>query len=89
MYGSNKLANKLRWVLQLFAWLAAALGLVFFFIILIAGGGPDAPRVTSVLALVLGFFYFVFFHLVAEVLRLLIQIEVNTHKEGSDPSMPE
>ncbi len=81
MEDRNKLALKLRKVLQIFAWIAAVLGVVFFGIILIGGGTPDAPRATSILALVLGLFYFIFFYLVAEVLRLLVQIEVNTRKE--------
>lgn len=76
----NKIANKLKFVFQIFAWIAAVLGLVFFLIILIGGGTPEAPRATSVLALVLGFFYFVFFYLIAEILRLLVQIEYNTRK---------
>ncbi|OGS00891.1 MAG: hypothetical protein A3G85_00210 [Elusimicrobia bacterium RIFCSPLOWO2_12_FULL_39_28] len=62
------------------------MGLVFFVIILIGGGTPEAPRATSILALVLGFFYLVFFFLVSEVLRLLIAIESNTRKKvGSLP----
>lgn len=76
----NKIANKLKFIFQIFAWIAAVLGLVFFLIILIGGGTPEAPRATSVLALVLGFFYFVFFYLIAEILRLMVQIEYNTRK---------
>lgn len=76
----NKIANKLKFVFQIFAWLSGGLGIVFFLIILIGGGTPEAPRVTSLLALALGFFYFVFFYLISEVLRLLMQIEVNTRK---------
>ena len=76
----NKIASKLKLVFQIFAWIAAALGLVFFFIILIGGGTPEAPRVTSVLALALGFFYFVFFYFISEILRLLINIESNTRR---------
>ena len=82
----NKIANKLRVVFQVFAWIAAALGVVFFLVILIGGGSPDAPRATSVLALGLGAFYFVFFFLVSEVLRLLTSIEQNTRKE--EPVLP-
>ena len=80
MDDTNKVAGKLRFVFQIFAWIAAVLGLVFFFIILIGGGTPEAPRVTSVLALALGFFYFVFFMFIAEILRLLMNIESNTRK---------
>ena len=76
----NKIIGKLKFVFQIFAWISAALGLVFFLIILIGGGTPEAPRVTSLLALALGFFYFVFFYLISEVIRLMIQIEINTRK---------
>ncbi len=81
MFDNNKVSSKLRLVFQAFAWLSAALGLIFFFIILIGGGSQEAPRATSILALALGFFYFVFFFLISEVLRLLTQIEMNTRKE--------
>ncbi len=82
MDDTNKIAGKLRLVFQIFGWISAALGLVFFFIILIGGGTPEAPRVTSLLALALGFFYFVFFFFISEILRLLINIEVNTRRKG-------
>ena len=78
MDDTNKIAKKLKLVFQGFAWIAGALGIVFFLIILIGGGSPEAPRATSVLALGLGFFYFVFFFLISEVLRLLMAIEGNT-----------
>ncbi len=81
MREENWVINKVMLIFKLFAWIAAALGVVFFFIILIGGGTPEAPRATSVLALVLGFFYLVFFYTVAEVLRLLVGIEQNTRKE--------
>ena len=84
MFDSNKIASKLKLTFQAFAWISAALGLVFFFIILIGGGTPEAPRATSILALALGFFYFVFFFLISEVLRLLAQIEANTRKKGDE-----
>lgn len=57
------------------------LGLVFFVIILVGGGSPDAPRATSILALILGFFYLLFFWTIGEVISLLIKIEANTRKE--------
>ena len=85
MNDKNKIANKLRFIFQIFAWISAVLGLVFFLIILIGGGTPEAPRATSVLALVLGFFYLVFFYLVSEVLRLMIAIETNTRKKSDLP----
>lgn len=63
------------------ALISALLGLVFFVIILVGGGSPEAPRATSVLALILGFFYLLFFWTIAEVIGLLIKIESNTRKE--------
>lgn len=62
------------------ALISALLGLTFFVIILIGGGTPDAPRATSVLALILGTFYLLFFWTIAEVIGLLIKIEANTRK---------
>lgn len=79
----NKVAKKITLALKAFGLLAGVLGVVFFFIILVGGGSPEAPRITSVLALVLGAFYLVFFFLISEVLRLLVKIEQNTRKEGS------
>lgn len=81
MKDKNWALQKINLVFKVFAWVAAALGVVFFGIILVGGGTPEAPRATSILALVLGFFYFVFFYLVAEVIRLLMDIEANTRKE--------
>ena len=81
----NKIGSKLKLVFQIFAWISAVLGLVFFFIILIGGGTAEAPRATSVLALALGFFYFVFFYFIAEILKLLMNIEMNTRKRNSMP----
>jgi hypothetical protein len=70
----DKLNGLLPLVFRIFALTAVALGVVFFFIILIGGGTPDAPRATSILALVLGFFYFVFFWTIAYVINLLEKI---------------
>lgn len=81
MKDANWCLTKINLVFKVFAWIAAALGVVFFFIILIGGGTPEAPRATSVLALVLGFFYFVFFYTVAEGLGLLMRIEANTRRD--------
>jgi len=63
---------------KLLGGISAVLGLVFFIIILVGGGTPDAPRATSILALILGFFYLLFFWTIAEVIGLLIRIETNT-----------
>jgi hypothetical protein len=70
-----------RWLpltFRVFAVIAALLGVAFFFVILIGGGTPEAPRATSILALILGFFYFVFFWTVAYVINLMEGILANT-----------
>ena len=76
-YGSLR---KIALIFKVFAWVAAILGVVFCGIILVGGGTAEAPRATSLLALVLGFFYLVFFYMVSEVLHVLIDIEANTRK---------
>lgn len=76
----NKPLKYIPMAFKALALISAALGLVFFVIILIGGGTPDAPRVTSVLALILGFFYLLFFWTIAEVIGLLIKIESNTRR---------
>jgi Zn-dependent protease with chaperone function len=72
--------RKVALIFKVFAWIAATLGVVFCVIILVGGGTPEAPRATSLLALLLGFFYLVFFYMIAEVLRVLMDIEENTRK---------
>lgn len=76
----NKPLKYIPLAFKALALISAALGLVFFVIILIGGGTPDAPRVTSILALILGFFYLLFFWTIAEVIGLLIKIESNTRR---------
>ena len=72
--------RKISVVFKVFAWVSVLLGVVFCGIILVGGGTPEAPRATSLLALLLGFFYLVFFYMVAEVLDVLMDIEANTRK---------
>ena len=67
----NTINKALPLIFRVFALVAAALGLVGAIVILIFGGSPDAPRAMFILALVLGFFYFVFFWTVAYVINLL------------------
>lgn len=70
----------LQKVYKVLAFIAAGLGFIFFLIILIAGGGPETPRATSILALALGAIYFILFYTIAEVLRLILDIEENTRR---------
>ena len=70
----------LRKTFKVLAFISAGVGLLFFVIILIGGGTPETPRVTSILALVLGFIYFVLLYTISEVLQLFTDIEENTRK---------
>jgi len=83
MFDSNKVSKILRWILVILSGLSLVFGVVFTLIILIAGGGPETPKSTAILALLLGVFYCVFFLLVSEVLRLLIRVEENTRIKDS------
>jgi hypothetical protein len=80
MNDKNWLANKLSFAFKILAGLSGVLGVVFFLIILIGGGSPQAPRSTSFLALVLGILYGVLLLTISEVLRLLMSIEQNTRR---------
>ena len=70
----------LRKAFKILAFVAGGLGVIFFVIILIAGGTPETPRVTSLLALALGIIYFLLFYSFSEVLNLFLGIEENTRR---------
>jgi len=77
----NFAVNKLTIIFKVFSWVAAALGVTFSVVILIQGAGVEYSRVlSSVLALIFGVIYFVFFYTLAEAMRLLVAIERNTRK---------
>ena len=78
---NSAILKYIPWAFKGLGLLSAILGLVFFVVILVGGGGPDAPRATSLLALVLGFFYLLFFWTIGEVFGLVVKIEANTRKE--------
>ena len=78
---SDKPLKYIPWAFKGLALISAVLGLVFFVIILVGGGTDQAPRATSILALILGAFYFLFFWTIAEVFGLLVRIEANTRKD--------
>jgi len=75
-----KAVGLLRKTFKILAYVAGGLGVIFFLVILIAGGGPETPRVTSLLALALGIIYFLLFYTIAEVLHLILDIEENTRR---------
>ncbi len=75
-----KALELLRKTFKVLAFVAGGLGLIFFVIILIAGGTPETPRATSLLALALGVIYFLLLYTISEVLLLFSDIEENTRK---------
>jgi len=75
-----KTLGLLRKTFKVLAFVSGGLGIIFFVIILIAGGAPETPRVTSLLALALGVIYFLLLYTVSEVLLLFSDIEENTRK---------
>jgi len=75
-----KVLELLRKTFKILAFVSGGLGIVFFIIILIAGGTPETPRATSLLALALGVIYFISFYTISEVLLLYSDIEENTRK---------
>ena len=75
-----KTLGLLRKTFKVLAFVVGGLGFIFFVIILIAGGTPETPRVTSLLALALGVIYFLLLYTVSEVLLLFSDIEENTRK---------
>lgn len=75
-----KALGLLRKTFKILAFVAGGLGVLFFIIILAAGGTPETPRVTSLLALALGVIYFISFYTISEVLLLFSDIEENTRK---------
>lgn len=80
MVEKYKALELLRKTFKILAFVAGGLGIVFFIIILIAGGTPETPRATSLLALALGVIYFISFYTISEVLLLFSDIEENTRR---------
>lgn len=70
----------IKGLIKVFSWLSLFFGVFFFFVILIFGGGPDAPRMISILSLLLGLIYFVMFYLISSIIEILVHIEDNTKR---------
>lgn len=56
-------------------WVALVLGAVATLVILIGGGGPDAPRWAGIVGIVVGAIYFLIFKTIGGVIQLLLDIE--------------
>ncbi len=61
----EKIGPAVKHIFQFFAWISLLIGVIFTFVILIGGGTPEAPRIMSFVALLLGIFYWSFFYMVA------------------------
>ena len=61
-------------VFRILAWVVVILGALAFIVILVGGGTPEAPRFTSVLALLLGAIYFFIFYTASEIIKLLLEL---------------
>ncbi len=70
----------IKGVVKLSAWLSLCIGVILFFVILIFGGGPDAPRITSLFGLLLGIIYFFMLYILACFIEIGVNIEANTKK---------
>lgn len=61
-------------IFKILAWAVAILGVLGFVVILVGGGTPEAPRFTSVLALLLGAVYFFIFYTASEMIKLMLDL---------------
>lgn len=75
--------SKIAVAFRVLGWISSGAGVLFGIIILIGGGRPQSPRSMSLVALILGAFYFLLFYGIGEIMRVLMDIESNT-RAGSD-----
>lgn len=80
MKTGDKILNVVCTILKVLGWIGGGAGVLSFFIILIGGGGPTAPRTMSIVALFLGVTYFCMFWAISGVIKLLFDIRENTKK---------
>jgi len=80
MGDSYKILRVVVKIVEVLAWIVAALGVISFFIILIGGGQPGSPRSMSIVALLVGALYFVILYSFAGIVGLLLEIRENTKK---------
>ena len=62
-------------IFDILGWLALVLGAVVTVVILIGGGGPDAPRAAAIVGILVGGVYFLIFKTIGGIVRLLLDIE--------------
>jgi hypothetical protein len=61
-------------IFKVLAWVSAAFFLIVSIIVLFGAGGPDAPRIASLIFLLGGALYFLILLSAAEALKLLISL---------------
>jgi len=72
-------------IFKVLAWIALILGVVSCIVILVGGGTPEAPRVTSLIGLLLGAIYFFLFYTAGCVIRVLLDIKENIKRPATGP----
>lgn len=61
-------------IFNVLAWLSVVFGAAVTVILVLGGGGPDAPRAAGIAGILLGAVYFLIFKTVSGVIRLLLEI---------------
>ncbi|MFC1623723.1 hypothetical protein ACFL28_00165 [Candidatus Omnitrophota bacterium] len=67
-------------IFKVLAWVSLAFGFISGVIIFIGGGGPDAPRATGFVAILLGMVYFFISFTASGVIALLLDIRTKLDK---------
>ncbi|MBD3271450.1 MAG: hypothetical protein GF384_02785 [Elusimicrobia bacterium] len=75
-----RLLGFVKGMLIIMAWVFLVLFLIFTFIILLFGGGPDSHRIVSLFSLFMGIVYFLVSYSVAGLLEIGVNIQANTKK---------
>jgi len=67
-----------RGFIKAFAWLSLAFGLIGSLMIVIFGAGEEGTRLSSILVLFISLIYFSFLYMIAEGVKIAVNIENNT-----------
>ena len=60
---------------DILGWVSLAVGAIVTLVILIGGGGSDAPRAAGIVGILIGGVYFLIFKTIGGMIRLLLDIE--------------
>ena len=62
-------------IFKILGWVSLVVGAIATIVIVIGGGGPDAPRAAGVIGILVGAVYFLIFKTIGEMIQLLLDIE--------------